>query len=76
MLLLVLVLMVAGPASAEDLSGPVRVIDGDTIEIGGRRIHLFGIDAPELEQTCEWPAKTIDCGKVSRTSRRPLYARR
>jgi endonuclease YncB( thermonuclease family) len=29
------------------------VIDGDTIEIAGRRIRIFGIDAPEEDQTCE-----------------------
>jgi hypothetical protein len=26
---------------------------GDTIEIEGRRIRIFGIDAPEQDQTCE-----------------------
>lgn len=30
--------------------GQPRVIDGDTLEIRGERIRLFGIDAPELGQ--------------------------
>ena len=30
----------------------VRVADGDTIELGGQRIRLQGIDAPELHQEC------------------------
>ncbi|MGI9420593.1 MAG: thermonuclease family protein [Geminicoccaceae bacterium] len=30
--------------------GRPRVIDGDTLEIRGERIRLFGIDAPELGQ--------------------------
>jgi hypothetical protein len=28
------------------------VIDGDTLKIAGRPIRLYGIDAPELGQTC------------------------
>lgn len=30
------------------IEGKAYVIDGDTIDIGGTRIRLFGIDAPEL----------------------------
>lgn len=46
---------------AVDLTGPAQVIDGDTIKIGGERIRLVGIDAPEMRQTCRmngrgWPA--------------------
>lgn len=39
------------------VSGPARVIDGDTIEIRQgikrHRIRIHGIDAPELTQTCQ-----------------------
>lgn len=31
---------------------PVRVIDGDTLELGHTRIRLYGIDAPESHQNC------------------------
>ena len=31
----------------------VRVIDGDTIDVGTDRIRLHAIDAPEIDQTCE-----------------------
>lgn len=48
----------------EILSGQVRVIDADSLDIGGRSVRLFGIDAVEKNQTCqdrrgrEWP-----CGR-------------
>jgi endonuclease YncB( thermonuclease family) len=34
-----------------------RVIDGDTIELDGIRWRIWGIDAPEMDQTCgNWTA--------------------
>jgi len=32
--------------------GTALIVDGDTLRIGGTRIRLRGIDAPESEQTC------------------------
>lgn len=43
---------IAAPASAEELVGRATVIDGDTIEIHGKRIRILDIDAPESRQTC------------------------
>jgi endonuclease YncB( thermonuclease family) len=40
------------PVAAADLLGQVSVVDGDTLEIHGTRIRLFGIDAPESSQLC------------------------
>ena len=52
------------PASSTDiLTGFAGVIDGDTIEIAGQRIHLFGIDAPESEQTCRRSEEVWQCGQ-------------
>src|SRR5215218_3460822 len=42
-------------ADAAELQGLATVIDGDTLEIGGRHVRLFGIDAPETGQTCTRP---------------------
>jgi len=47
--------------------GTAQVIDGDTLDLAGRRMRLHGIDAPELDQTCgradggSWP-----CGRAAR----------
>lgn len=35
-----------------NFSGPVSVIDGDTIDVGDVRVRLHGIDAPENDQKC------------------------
>lgn len=49
-------------------AGEVTVVDGDTLVVHGTPYRLSGIDAPELGQPCRWPAKTIDCGAISRTA--------
>jgi endonuclease YncB( thermonuclease family) len=43
--------------------GAASVIDGDTVAVGGTRIRLFGIDAPESDQTCAVGGKTTPCGR-------------
>ena len=48
---LALMMVAAFPASA-DVTGKARVIDGNTLEIGGERIRLDGIDAPDPDQQC------------------------
>ncbi|MEO0672498.1 MAG: thermonuclease family protein [Pseudomonadota bacterium] len=40
------------PPGPTVISGPARVIDGDTIEVAGLKIRLHGIDAPEPAQIC------------------------
>lgn len=39
-------------ADEQDLVGVATVVDGDTIEIHGKRIRLSGIDAPERGREC------------------------
>ena len=38
--------LLATPGAAQ------RIIDGDTLQIGGQSIRLHGMDAPELHQAC------------------------
>jgi endonuclease YncB( thermonuclease family) len=63
----------AGAAAAQ-LEGAPSVIDGDTIELGGQTIRLFGIDAPELGQACAIEGQIYDCGMVARSALLDLTA--
>lgn len=67
------------PAAAVEakISGAIRVIDGDTIDVNGIRIRLFGIDAPEGDQTCtSRRGKVALCGDwVSRQVRKTYQGR-
>ena len=58
----------------KEISGHAQIVDGDTIKINSQKIRLFGIDAPELKQTCKKTYLTIiffsftkdyACGKIS-----------
>jgi endonuclease YncB( thermonuclease family) len=50
---------------ASEVSGRASVIDGDTIEIHGQRIRLYGIEAPESSQHCK-----AETGKLWRCGQR------
>jgi len=68
------------PAVAgETITGTASVVDGDTLDIQGRRVRLHGIDAPESAQLCQDGAgKDWRCGQQAalalsdRIARRPV----
>jgi len=47
-------------AFADNLSGQASIIGGDTLEIHGTRIRLWGIDAPESSQLCRGRLQSKD----------------
>ena len=71
--------LAAGAARAE-VSGPARAIDGATLEVAGKRIALYGIEAPPAEQSCrEWSRqgqREFRCGALARAFLQSLVADR
>jgi endonuclease YncB( thermonuclease family) len=94
-LALLLALTLAAPAAAQDpaeteplpdvIPGAALVLDGDTLEVRGRPIHLFGIDAPELSSSDGWKARAylealiggrpVRCAPITRDRHQDLVAR-
>ncbi len=74
------VLLGAIPAEAapDPIAGVATVRDGDTVEIHGRPIRLYGIDAPEGRQACHRDGRDWRCGQAAahaladHIGRRPL----
>ena len=74
---LLILLSVWSPALAGDLSGQASIIDGDTLEIHGTRIRLWGIDAPESSQLCrDEDSSLYRCGAQAANDLDAFIARR
>src|SRR5512145_2006633 len=55
----------------------VAAIDGDTLKSKDAEVRLYGIDAPELYQTCtDADGKAWDCGRAAQAKLKSLVARR
>ena len=63
--LVLAVLLVAPAALALTRESGVRVVDGDTIDLNGQKVRLFGIDAPEKTQSCDRHGQSWACGAWS-----------
>jgi endonuclease YncB( thermonuclease family) len=65
LLLIVLAVLIAihgGTSSSQGSGERLRVIDGDTLQVDGRVVQLYGIDAPELGQLCATDGSLWHCG--------------
>ena len=68
--------LAALPAHAQVYSGPVVAVDGDSLDMTGARIRLFGIDAVEKDQTCQRGGTSWSCGVDAREALAGLVAGR
>ena len=64
-LAIALLTLAGATASAAPFSGIGRSIDGDSLMVGQQEIRLFGIDAPELTQTCTRGGQPWACGSAA-----------
>lgn len=55
-------------------AGAFRAADGDSLASGDERMRLFGIDAPELSQTCQRGGATWACGQEAKRMLQGLVA--
>lgn len=63
-----------GVAADSRITGTIKVIDGDTFDVGGIRVRLFGIDAPEGDQPCtDAQGATLACGSFVTTQVRDAF---
>jgi endonuclease YncB( thermonuclease family) len=62
--ILLILLALTAPATALEVTGIARVVDGDTLNIEGLGVRLHGIDAPETAQTCrDGQGRDYACGE-------------
>ncbi len=67
-------LYVTRGALQQDVTGAAEAIDGDSLRIAGVEIRLKGIDAPELNQTCNHGPREVPCGREARQHLRRMLA--
>lgn len=51
----------------------VRIVDGDRLVLDGTSIHLYGIDAPELGQSCRRGRAAHPCGLEAKAQLEQLF---
>jgi endonuclease YncB( thermonuclease family) len=70
------IVMLSFLAFANVLVGAPSVTDGDSLRLRDSRIRLEGIDAPEIDQTCQLDGETWECGDAAADALRQLIGSR
>ena len=60
-LVTVALIFAASPAAAADVTGAASAINSDVIQIGDKRIMLFGMESVERNQACQIDGKSWQC---------------
>lgn len=55
--------LLAATSTGAEVVGKGQVIDGSTLEVGGRTVRLHGIDSPTEEQNCTQDGNPWPCGR-------------
>ncbi len=71
-----ILLLSTAVAPAVAVTGQAVVVDGDTMDVAGERIRLWGIDAPESRQTCLREREPYACGQMATDHLRSLLGQR
>lgn len=54
--------------AGQRLTGLASVRDGDSLQLNGTKIRLWGVDAPELHQTCSQDRQSWPCGQAAKAA--------
>lgn len=62
--IIIAAMLAAATTAAAQAPDAARAVDGDTLDVAGQRMRLWGIDAPELAQTCQGTnGHVYECGR-------------
>ncbi|RYD18718.1 MAG: thermonuclease family protein, partial [Lysobacteraceae bacterium] len=75
-LVIIAALASSQPAVAQTITGTAHAGDGDSFEVAGTMVRLFGVDAPEYRQTCEVNYSAWACGADAAAALRVLIDNR
>lgn len=76
-LLIAILLSTALPLSAAyatEVRGTAKVIDAQTLIVGGKTIWLQQVETPRPGDTCSYEDREIDCGHIAKTGLQDLTA--